>query len=191
MKGKWVTGPGADLFVVLESVLGGLPIIAENLGVITGAVEGLRRQFGFPGMAILQFAFGIDAQAPTFRPHNYERDLVAYTGSHDNDTAVGWWTGGSGDSIRTQQDVATEHALAKAYLGFENEPINWVLIRNVMMSVADTAMTTMQDMLGLGSEARMNLPGSFGRNWKWRYRRDALTTEHAERLQKFCNLYDR
>jgi len=191
MNGKWVKGPGADLFVTLESALGKLPIIAENLGVITGDVERLRKQFGFPGMAILQFAFGIDKQAPTFRPHNYERDLVAYTGSHDNDTAVGWWTGGAGNSVRTKKDVDTEHALARAYLGFENEPINWVLIRRVMMSVADTAMTTVQDVLGLGSEARMNLPGSFGRNWKWRYRPGALKAEHADKLRTFCALYDR
>lgn len=191
MNGKWVKGPGADLFRALQGALGELPVIAENLGVITPEVEGLRKQFGFPGMAILQFGFGIDAQAPTFRPHNYTRDTVAYTGSHDNDTAVGWWNGGAGDSVRTQQDVETEHALAKAYLGFENEPINWVLIRHVMMSVAELALMPLQDVLGLGSEARMNLPGSFGRNWKWRAKPGAVQSWMAERLHGFAGLYDR
>lgn len=196
IKGEWIKGPGAELFSAIERVLGPLPLVAENLGVITAEVEALRNQFGFPGMAILQFAFGIDAQAPSFRPHNYEPNQVAYTGGHDNDTAVGWWTGGAGDSIRTAADVAREHAFAKAYLGItdeslRHEPINWVLIRHVMMSVADTAMTTMQDVLGLGTEARMNIPGTLGRNWKWRYRADALKPELAEKLNKLCKLYDR
>ncbi len=189
--GQWVKGPGADLFNALQNALGSLPVIAENLGVITPEVETLRRQFGFPGMAILQFAFSIDAQAPTFRPHNYERNLVAYTGGHDNDTAIGWWSGGVGDSTRTQNDVDREHDLAKSYFGFENEPINWALIRHVMASVADTAMMTLQDVLGLGSKARMNLPGSMGNNWKWRYRSCDLQTEFAQKLKLFCHLYDR
>jgi len=180
------------LFYALKNALGTLPpIVAENLGVITPEVEGLRNQFGFPGMAILQFAFSIDEQAPTFRPHNYERNLAAYTGGHDNDTAIGWWTGGIGGSTRTQQDVQREHGLAKAYFGFENEPINWVLIRHVMASVADTAMMTLQDVLGLGSEARMNLPGTMGNNWKWRYLPCALKPEFAQKLKLFCELYDR
>jgi 4-alpha-glucanotransferase len=191
IKGKWVKGPGADLFRVLQNALGELPIVAENLGVITPEVEGLRKEFGFPGMAILQFAFGIDAQAPSFRPHNYTRDTVAYTGSHDNDTAVGWWRGGAGDSIRTQQDVETEHAFAKAYLAFEDEPIHWVLIRHVMMSVAETALIPLQDVLGVGSEGRMNLPGSFGKNWRWRCQPGAVQSWMAERLRKFAEMYDR
>ncbi len=189
--GRWVKGPGANLFNAIQSALGDLPVIAENLGVITPDVEGLRKQFGFPGMAILQFAFSIDAQAPTFRPHNYERNLVAYTGGHDNDTAIGWWNGGVGDSTRTQQDVDREHNLARDYFGFEHEPVNWVLIRQVMASVADTAMMTLQDVLGLGSEARMNLPGSMGNNWKWRYRSCDLRPEFAQKLKLFCDLYDR
>ncbi len=189
--GRWVKGPGADLFRTLQESLGELPIVAENLGVITPEVEGLRKEFGFPGMAILQFAFGIDEQAPTFRPHNYSRDTAAYTGSHDNDTAVGWWSGGAGDSIRTEQDVEAEHALARAYLGFETEPINWVLIRHVMMSVAELALMPLQDVLGLGSEARMNLPGSFGRNWKWRVKPGAVQPWMVERLREFAELYDR
>jgi 4-alpha-glucanotransferase len=191
VNGRWVKGPGADLFRVLQNALGELPLVAENLGVITPEVENLRKEFGFPGMAILQFAFGIDAQAPSFRPHNYKRDTVAYTGTHDNDTAIGWWTGGAGNSVRTQQDVETEHAFAKAYLGFEDEPINWVLIRHVMMSVAETALMPLQDVLGLGSESRMNLPGSFGRNWKWRFAPEAIRPWMAEKLREMVELYDR
>jgi 4-alpha-glucanotransferase len=191
INGRWVKGPDASLFGALESALGPLPVVAENLGVITPEVEGLRNQFNFPGMAVLQFAFGIDSQAPTFRPHRYERNLVAYTASHDNDTTIGWWTGDTGASIRTPEDVQREHSLARAYLGFENEPINWVLIRHVMMSLANTAMTTMQDVLGLGSEARMNLPGSFGDNWTWRFTAAQVKPEHSARLKQFCELYDR
>lgn len=191
INGRWMKGPGAALFEALEQALGPLPVIAENLGVITPEVEGLRNQFGFPGMAVLQFAFGIDSQAPTFRPHRYERNLVAYTAGHDNDTTCGWWTGGTGASVRTVEDVEREHSLARAYLGFEDEPINWVLIRHVMMSVADIAMTTMQDVLGLGSEARMNLPGSFGNNWKWRFTAEQATPGHVARLREFSELYER
>lgn len=191
INGHWVTGPGASLFEALEDALGQLPVVAENLGVITPEVEALRHQFEFPGMAVLQFAFGIDEQAPTFRPHRYERNLVAYTASHDNDTTCGWWTGGTGASVRTAEDVECEHSLARAYLGFENERINWVLIRHVMMSVADTAMTTMQDVLGLGCEARMNLPGTFGNNWRWRYTAAQLQPEYVSKLKHFTELYDR
>jgi 4-alpha-glucanotransferase len=190
--GRWVKGPGAELFSVLRKELGELPIIAENLGVITPEVEALRHQFGLPGMAILQFAFGNDPQAPTFKPHNYVHDLVAYTGTHDNDTVVGWWTsGGKGDSTRTSEDVVKEHAHARAYLGFKDEPIHWVLIRAIMASVANTAIAPMQDLLGLGSEARMNLPGVPSGYWKWRMKPGAATKEIAAKLKELATLYDR
>ncbi|HXY49333.1 MAG TPA: 4-alpha-glucanotransferase [Terriglobales bacterium] len=190
--GRWTKGPGADLFSVLCQELGNLPIIAENLGVITPEVEAIRREFGFPGMAILQFAFGTDPQAPTFKPHNYVRDLVAYTGTHDNDTVVGWWTsGGTGDSTRTPEDVVREHAHARAYLGFKDDPIHWVMIRGILSSVANTAITPMQDLLGLGSEARMNLPGTPSGYWKWRMKPGAATREIAARLKEMVTLYDR
>jgi 4-alpha-glucanotransferase len=190
--GRWVKGPGRDLFTVLRKELGDLPIIAENLGVITPEVEDIRREFGFPGMAILQFAFGNDPQAPTFKPHNYVHDLVAYTGTHDNDTVVGWWTSsGIGDSTRTAEDVAKEHAHAHAYLGFKDEPIHWVLIRGIMSSVSNTAIVPVQDILGLGSEARMNLPGTSSGNWKWRMKPGAATAEIATRLKEMATLYDR
>ena len=140
----------------------------------------------------LQFAFGNDPQGPSFRPHNYERALVAYTGSHDNDTTVGWWTSsGATDSIRTPEDVRKERRFARSYLRFDNEPVNWVFTQTVLASVADTAIIPLQDVLGLGSEARMNLPGTISGNWRWRYRPEALTPELSERLKMMNSMYDR
>jgi 4-alpha-glucanotransferase len=190
--GRWVKGPGAELFRVVESALGQLPIVAENLGVITPEVEAIRHEFGYPGMSLLQFAFGNDPQGPSFRPHNYARELVAYTGGHDNDTTLGWWmSSGATDSIRTPEDVRKEHEFARAYLGFEDEPVNWVLIRAVLSSVADTAIIPLQDVLGLGSEARMNLPGTLSGNWRWRFKSGALKPELASRLKQMNAMYDR
>jgi 4-alpha-glucanotransferase len=156
-------------------------------------VENLRQQFGLPGMSLLQFAFGNDPQGPSFRPHNYSRDLVAYTGGHDNDTTVGWWSSsGAGDSTRTIEDVGKEHAFARAYLDLRDDSeINWVMIRAVLASVADVAIVPLQDVLGLGSAARMNLPGRMSGNWGWRYRKDALRPELSARLKEMATLYDR
>ncbi len=143
-------------------------------------------------MSLLQFAFGNDPQGPSFRPHNYSRELVAYTGGHDNDTTVGWWTSsGVGESTRTAEDIRDEHEFTRAYLGFRDEPINWVLIRTVLASVANIAIVPLQDVLGLGSEARMNLPGTVSGNWKWRYKPQALTKEITEQLRGLICLYDR
>jgi 4-alpha-glucanotransferase len=190
--GKWAKGPGAEFFQTLQNDLKELPFVAENLGVITPEVEALRKRFGFPGMSLLQFAFGNDPQGPTFRPHNYSHELVAYTGGHDNDTTVGWWTSsGVGESTRTAEDIRKERDFTRAYLGFQNEPINWVFIRTVLASVANTAVIPLQDVLGLGSNARMNLPGTLTGNWKWRYKQDALTKETGERLRQLTHLYDR
>ena len=191
--GRWVKGPGEDFLRALQDAFGPLPIIAENLGVITPAVEQLRQQFGLPGMAILQFAFGNDPQGPSFRPHNYSRDLVAYTGGHDNDTTVGWWnSSGVGDSIRLPEDVRREHEFASAYLNLKDDSeINWVMIRTLLASVADMAVVPLQDVLGLGSSARMNLPGTVSGNWKWRYRPGALNGELSAKLRSLVNLYDR
>jgi 4-alpha-glucanotransferase len=190
--GRWVPGPGAKLFDALQAALGELPVVAENLGVVTPPVEALRKQFGFPGMSLLQFAFGNDPQGPSFRPHNYSRDLVAYTGGHDNDTTVGWWTSsGLADSTRTADDVRKEREFARAYLGFQDQPINWVFIRAVLGSVADVGIIPLQDLLGMGSEARMNLPGSVKGNWKWRYRQGVMTENLRERLLNLTQIYDR
>jgi len=190
--GKWVKGPGRELFEVLQKELKELPVVSENLGVITPEVESLRQEFGFPGMSLLQFAFGNDPQGPSFRPHNYTRELAAYTGGHDNDTTVGWWTStGVGESTRSAEDICKEREFTKAYLGFENEPIHWVFIRAVMASVAAIAIVPLQDVLGLGSEARMNLPGTVSGNWKWRYRENALTGEIKTKLRELTRIYDR
>jgi 4-alpha-glucanotransferase len=191
-EGKWVKGPGAEFFRAVQSELKVLPFVAENLGVITPEVEAIRKEFGFPGMSLLQFAFGNDPQGPSFRPHNYARELVAYTGGHDNDTTVGWWnSSGVGESTRTAEDIRKERAFARAYLGFEDGPVNWVLVRAVFASVAEIAIVPLQDVLGLGSEARMNLPGTLSGNWKWRYQANALTTSVMERLLELTVLYDR
>ena len=192
INGQWVKGPGAELFAALEREFGDLPIIAENLGVITPEVEAIRQRFHFPGMAILQFAFGKDPQGPSFRPHNYARELAAYTGTHDNDTTVGWWnSSGATDSTRTADDVAKEQAFARAYLNFNHEPIQWVMIRTILASIADLAIVPLQDLLGLGTEARMNLPGTSSGNWRWRYQPGALTPALATKMRELVLLYDR
>jgi len=195
IRGRWVKGPGEQFLSTLQTALGELPFVAENLGVITPPVEKLRQQFSLPGMSLLQFAFGTDPQGPSFRPHNYHRDLVAYTGGHDNDTTVGWWSSsGAGDSTRTPEDVRKEHEFARAYLGLRNDndaEIHWAMIRAVLASIADVAIIPLQDVLGLGGEARMNLPGRVSGNWKWRYRRDALTADLAARLKSLATIYDR
>jgi 4-alpha-glucanotransferase len=190
-RGRWVKGPGAALFRALETALGRLPLVAENLGVITPEVEAIREEFGFPGMAVLQFAFGKDPQAPGFRPHNYPRNLVAYTGTHDNDTVMGWWHSSGGDSTRTPQDVEAEKARTRAYLATSSQEMNWVMIRTLMASVADTVLFPAQDVLGLGSEARMNIPSIASGNWRWRMRAGALSEDLAGRLKEMADLYDR
>jgi 4-alpha-glucanotransferase len=190
--GRWIKGPGAPLFRALRDALGDLPVVAENLGVITPEVEALRTEFGFPGMAILQFAFGKDPQAPDFKPHNYPRDRVAYTGTHDNDTTMGWWTSeGAGDSTRTQEDVLKERAFTRRYLSTDGREIHWVFIRALMASVADTVLFPLQDVLGLGSEARMNTPAVPSGNWRWRFEANMLTDDMAARLKEMVTTYDR
>lgn len=143
-------------------------------------------------MSILQFAFGTDPQAPTFRPHNYPRELVAYTGTHDSDTTVGWWTSqGRGESTRSAEDIRRERELARRYLNTDGAEIHWAFIRTLEASVADTVLIPLQDVLGLGSEARMNQPATLGGNWRWRCQGEALTPEIARCLQQLTNLYDR
>jgi 4-alpha-glucanotransferase len=189
INGRWVKGPGARLFRALERTIGKLPIVAENLGVITPEVEAIRNEFGFPGMAVLQFAFGKDPQAPTFQPHNYPRNLAAYTGTHDNDTVMGWWHSEGGDSTRTPADVAAEKSKACAYLACEGADMNRTMIRALMASVADTVVFPMQDVLGLGSEARMNTPSVASGNWRWRM--TPAQSHNAPRLREMAGLYGR
>ncbi len=190
--GRWVTGPGAALFDAVTKALGPLPIVAENLGVITPAVEALREQFGYPGMSILQFAFGTDPEADEFRPHNFPRERVVYTGTHDNDTTLGWWEStGEGDSTRASDEVSKEKALALRYLDADGREMNWTLIRAALASVADTVLIPMQDILGLGSEARMNLPGRQSGNWQFRFTWDQVTPNIKARLRELNLLYER
>lgn len=192
-RGQWLPGPGAVLFEKVEEALGPLAVVAENLGVITPEVESIRKRFGYPGMAILQFAFGKDPQAPDFKPHNYPREVVAYSGTHDNDTTMGWWSSsGQGDSTRTAEDIEKERRHALAYLGLrDGKEMHWAFIRTLMASVASTVVFPAQDLLGLGTEARMNMPSTLGRNWLWRLKPGELTPEIAARLAALAELYDR
>lgn len=190
--GKWVKGPGSAFFRTVQDSLGVLPFVAENLGVITPEVESIRAEFGFPGMSILQFAFGTDPQAPDFRPHNYPRAMVAYTGTHDCDTTVGWWTTvGSGQSTRTDEDIRRERDFARSYLGIGNSDVHWTFIRALMASVADTVLFPMQDVMGLGSQARMNRPSTLTGNWRWRYGAWMLRPEIGKKLHELTELYER
>jgi 4-alpha-glucanotransferase len=191
IRGEWVKGPGTDLFHVLERELGKLPLVAENLGVITPEVEAMRHEFGFPGMAILQFAFGDDPQADSFKPHNYERNLAAYSGTHDNDTAVGWWRSEGGDSTRTAESVGREKKHAREYLNTDGREIHWTMIRALIASVADTVIFPMQDVLAQGSEARMNTPATASGNWRWRMRPGEASEELARRLGELVKVYQR
>jgi 4-alpha-glucanotransferase len=192
IKGEWVKAPGSDFFRTLISCLGELNIVVENLGLITPDVEALRREFEFPGMAVLQFGFTDDeASGSSFQPHNFERNLVAYTGTHDNDTTVGWWKSfekagdsGSGAVSRGQQRVLR-------YFDAADKDITWTLIRAVEASVAQVVIVPMQDILGLGSEARMNTPATAEHNWRWRMKAGAFTPALASRLREYVDLYER
>jgi 4-alpha-glucanotransferase len=190
-RGRWVQAPGEELFTAIRAALGRLPIIAEDLGVITPDVVALRDGFGFPGMRILQFAFGGDTKN-TDLPHNYAGNVVAYTGTHDNDTTVGWFSSVAGEgSTRTAMQIARERTFCLNYLNATGKEIHWDFIRAVWASVANTAVVPLQDLLGLGTEARMNLPNSMKGNWSWRFKSGALTTELGARLHEMTELYGR
>ena len=189
--GRWVDVPGKELFTALQNALGELPVIAEDLGVITPDVEELRDGFGFPGMKILQFAFGGDAKNHDL-PHNYINNCAAYTGTHDNDTTVGWWHSQAGaGSTRDEKAISREHDYCLKYLDSDGISINWDFIRAVWASVADTAIAPMQDLLGLGTEGRMNLPASTEGNWYWRFYNGAVTEEIKVRLKELTETYGR
>ena len=190
-RGEWVEAPGAALFQAAKEKLGDLEMVAENLGEITPEVEKLRKETGLPGMAVLQFAFGTDAQARTFLPYNYERNLFAYTGTHDNDTTVGWWNSTGGDSTRSDEDIRKEKAFALQFLGESGEEINWKLIRALSSSVANAVVFPMQDVLGLSSESRMNRPGAAAGNWEWRMQLGAFSAGIQARLREFAVAYGR
>ena len=190
--GRWMKGPGADFFEAMKRSLGSLPIIAEDLGAVTPAVFALRDRFAFPGIKILQFAFGNDPYAYTFLPHNFARRAVVFTGTHDNDTTAGWfWDQGGGWSTRAPEEAEKERAITLRYLATTGDEIHWDMIRMAFASVANLALVPVQDVLGLGSEARMNRPGSATGNWVWRLEADALKAIHAERLAMMATTYGR
>lgn len=180
MNGRWQPGPGAALFEAATAALGDLPVIAEDLGDITPEVEALRRGCGYPGMRILQFAFG-DRNDHPYLPHNHEHDAVVYTGTHDNDTLLGWWAGAEPHCRRHVQE----------YLGVDGHDICWDLIRAALASVADTAIVPLQDVLALPTEHRMNRPGVAGGNWSWRFTWADVPPAAADRLRALCRLYGR
>ena len=189
--GRWVDVPGKEFFAALQREFGDLPVIAEDLGVITPDVEELRDGSGFPGMRILQFAFGGDAKNHDL-PHNYIKNCVAYTGTHDNDTTVGWFLSQAGaGSTRDAKEIRREHDYCLKYLGSDGAEIHWDFIRAVWASVADTAITPMPDLLGLGTEGRMNLPASSSGNWHWRMDKNAITDEITTRLKELTEIYGR
>ncbi|MEO8248879.1 MAG: 4-alpha-glucanotransferase [Burkholderiales bacterium] len=171
IEGQWVLGPGKTLFDALTRHLGELPIIAEDLGLITPDVIALRHACGFPGMKVLQFAFGDDA-GNVYLPHHHSPESVVYTGTHDNDTTCGWW----------QTLTAGERRFASIYLGGAAEPIHWAMIRAACNSVANTALFPMQDVLGLNDAHRMNLPGSASGNWSWRFEWSMVEPEMTRQL---------
>ncbi len=185
--GRWVEGPGASLFRSIEERIGPLPLVAENLGLITPDVTELMDTFGFPGMAVLQFAFHETADHP-FLPHNLQRNVVAYTGTHDNDTIAGWW-----DHIRADPKQERTARFAREYvLGSSTDSsFHWAAIRAMMASPANFVVIPAQDLLGLGSEARMNTPGRGHDNWSWRLRWEQLTPEILDRLKKLTAVYGR
>jgi 4-alpha-glucanotransferase len=176
--GAWVPGPGADLFETLKVQLGGLPIIAEDLGVITPDVETLREQFGLPGMLILQFAFGGDPH-DRFLPHNHVRNAAVYTGTHDNDTLVGWLS-----SLH-------DRGYLRRYCARPDHELPADLLRQTLASIADYAIVPMQDLLFLGTDARMNFPGKAEGNWRWRLLGHQLTAERLYALAAMTELYGR
>ncbi|HWP44380.1 MAG TPA: 4-alpha-glucanotransferase [Blastocatellia bacterium] len=191
INGRWVEVPGHELFATLRLKMGELPIIAEDLGVITPDVEALRDEFGFPGMRILQFAFRADSGNLDL-PHNYVNNTIVYTGTHDNDTTVGWFNSRAGaGSTRSAEQIQAERAWCLKYLKSDGKEINWDFIEAAFRSAARMALAPLQDVLGLGSEARMNLPASQEGNWKWRFRSQALTEELSSRLRGLAEFYNR
>jgi len=186
MNGEWIEAPGYAFFDTLGDRLGSLPVLAEDLGIITPEVEALRDHFEFPGMKILLFAFGDDENNP-YLPHNFERNCAVYVGTHDNDTAIGWWEHDASEAVK--------QAVAR-YLGFDSPDqiteIHWALLRLAYGSVADLAIVQLQDVLGLGHESRMNDPSTPVGNWRWRYpNSDLLSEEVAQRLQAVTQTYGR
>ena len=181
INGQWEPGPGIDLFNAIKSQLGELPIIAEDLGLMTQGVIDLREATGFPGMKILGFAFD-SGEENDYLPHTYTKNCVVYTGTHDNDTLIGWF----------QKAKEEDRQFARDYLNSRSDDeIHWDAIRGAWSSVANMAISPVQDFLGLGSEARINTPGVAAGNWQWRLKHGVLTDELADRIAKLTKVYSR
>ncbi len=179
--GRWEKGPGYDLFKVMKKKIGNKPVIAEDLGFLTPTVNQLLKKSGYPGMKVLQFAFD-SREESDYLPHNYTANSVVYTGTHDNDTTVGW------DQTISRRD----RSFARKYLNIKNSrELEWNFIRAALGSVSDTAVIPMQDYLGLGSEARINVPSTLGTNWKWRMTKGQIPEGLAEKIYDLCKLYGR
>jgi 4-alpha-glucanotransferase len=181
MNGRWVDGPKDDLFNKVRDALGGLPFFAEDLGYITPEVHALRERHRIPGIAVLQFGFS-NPGAHVYLPHRLTPDCVVYTGTHDNDTTLGWW------NSSTSED---ERRAVRSYVGPSDDGINWGLIRLAQGSVASLSVVPLQDVLGLGSEARLNVPSVKDGNYRWRFERGSLTPQMAERLARLAEVTDR
>ncbi len=179
--GRWEKGPGYDLFKVMKKKIGNKPVIAEDLGFLTPTVNQLLKKSGYPGMKVLQFAFD-SREESDYLPHNYTANSVVYTGTHDNDTTVGWY----------QAISRRDRSFARKYLNIKNSrELEWNFIRAALGSVSDTAVIPMQDYLGLGSEARINVPSTLGTNWKWRMTKGQIPEGLAEKIYDLCKLYGR
>lgn len=178
--GRWVKGPGSQLFDALRAHFGTLPLVAEDLGYITEDVYALRDRYGFPGMKVLQFAFDSGPDNP-YLPHNHVRNCVVYSGTHDNNTTKGWY-----------EELAAETRKAvRAYLGHPEEEMPWALLRTALRSVARLAILPMQDVLGLGAEHRLNVPGVSGGNWRWCFGWEQVTPAMERRLRELVRTYGR
>lgn len=177
--GEWKKGPGMDLFRAIKAQLGKMPIIAEDLGFLTPSVKRLLKQSKFPGMKVLQFAFD-SREESDYLPHNYTPNSVVYTGTHDNDTIIGWQKSMKRADLR----------YAKEYLNSKLS-FNWAMMTATLSSVSDTAILTMQDLMGLGGEARMNTPSTLGGNWEWRAEDGYITADISEKLLHYTTLYGR
>jgi 4-alpha-glucanotransferase len=192
LRGRFVLVPGRDLLSTVQNKLGRLPLVAEDLGIMVPEVSELRQRFGLPGMRVLQFGFGDQPEDRDHLPHRYPGHLVAYTGTHDNDTLLGWYRqrAPQGDS-RAAAELARRRARVLQYVGGDGPDLHWRLIRLVLMSPADTAIIPLQDLLGLDSRARMNTPGTHEHNWEWRVSAGALRPALAAEWRALAETYDR
>jgi 4-alpha-glucanotransferase len=192
VNGRWMDGPGDRLFARLKEAFGSLPFVAEDLGMITDEVHALRERWDLPGMRVLQFAFGNPSGDDPFKPHNFIRNCVVYTGTHDNDTTAGWLHARPGsNNTQSAEQLATEREFALRYVQSDGKEIHWDFIRLAVASVAGTAVYPMQDVLGLGSDARMNVPATTENNWTWRCSEEDFDPRWSSRLHTLARTYGR